>query len=413
MKNHNEKFKTSFNVDLTKDFDSNNKISSTVFEYLCFALIYEMDRKSCYSDLTSITNKHMLYDNNISLHNQVHDAYNMKSNDSFAPKLHLGEFKFINANFNFLKICYVNVHILLLAWLYASISIIIISASGLLGVAIVPFSRSPAYPQLLRFLVALAVGTLCGDALMHLLPHALMPHDHSHGTSSSPEDHHTPMYKCGLTFLTILLFYALEALLPIFNNGLNLHNHGHGNGHGHAHELKPELGSMLTTVENNTKKEFSPIALMIILGDSLHNLTDGLAIGAAFSNDSVTGIATSIAVLCHELPHEFGDFAVLLRVGYSVKRVLYFNVMSSILSFIGMAIGLLVTSGHAAASQWIYAATAGSFLYIALADLVPEMAEGNKNILSSTLTQICGISLGGAIMLLIALNEDSLRLLFL
>lgn len=295
------------------------------------------------------------------------------------------------------------------AWLYATISVLVISASGLIGVAVAPFSKSPTYPQLLKFLVALAVGTLCGDALMHLLPHALISNDHSHHTSAvtTIENHHTPMYKCGLTFLTVLLFYILETLLPVFNKGINFHNHSH------EHEMKPELGSMLTASENSTKKEFTPIALMIILGDALHNLTDGLAIGAAFSNDSVTGLATSIAVLCHELPHEFGDFAVLLKAGYRVKRVLFFNVMSSFLSLIGMVIGLLLASSHAAASKWIYAATAGSFLYIALADLVPEMAEGDQKDFGNMFIQIGGISLGGIIMLLIALNEDSLRTLFL
>lgn len=236
--------------------------------------------------------------------------------------------------------------------------------------------------------------------------------------------------------------YILETGLPLLNGGQkHTHSHhGHAHGHHHSHnepenlnlqsvkttnqvipiddsdldvktntEAK-ELGSMLDESKTNSSK-LSPVAFMVILGDGLHNITDGLAIGAAFALDPITGMATALAVLCHELPHELGDFALLLQTGVNIRKALFLNVVSSILSFIGMAVGLLIASVHTSLVRWIYAATAGSFLYIALADLIPEMGKGVRTF-KSFLVQVSGISLGGLIMLSIALNEDRLRILF-
>ncbi|EDS45497.1 zinc transporter [Culex quinquefasciatus] len=343
------------------------------------------------------------------------------------------------------------------AWIYAVICVTIISICGLAGVAMVPLAKSVAYDEILRFLVALAVGTLCGDALMHLLPHALIthgdpedPHQPSgddHGHSHSDE----PVWLCCCAFLSALFMYTLETVLPLLRSV-----EGHGGGHhGHAHgrakvapapeptpsdlhqvrrntnvtddiELdlqdsrKKELNTMLEKKQVE-QQPLSPVAFMVILGDGLHNVTDGLAIGAAFAADPVTGMATSLAILCHELPHELGDFALLLQTGVSIKRAMFLNIVSSILSFAGMFIGLLVTGLHESVVRWIYAGTAGTFLYIALADLVPEMnrdlhdpaVEGQRcKKLRLIWSQIAGIFLGGMIMLVIALNEDHLRVLF-
>lgn len=105
------------------------------------------------------------------------------------------------------------------------------------------------------------------------------------------------------------------------------------------------------------------------MGDGLHNFTDGMAIGAAFSNNILGGFSTAIAVFCHELPHELGDFAVLLKAGMSAKQAVYYNLLSSVLSFFGMVLGVFI--GHTPeASAWIFATAAGLFLYIALVDMV-------------------------------------------
>lgn len=105
------------------------------------------------------------------------------------------------------------------------------------------------------------------------------------------------------------------------------------------------------------------------MGDGLHNFTDGMAIGAAFSNNIAGGLSTAVAVFCHELPHELGDFAVLLKAGMSAKEAVYYNVLSSILSFLGMVVGICI-GDTPEASAWIFAIAAGLFLYIALVDMV-------------------------------------------
>ncbi|KAL4712995.1 hypothetical protein ACJJTC_012065 [Scirpophaga incertulas] len=250
-------------------------------------------------------------------------------------------------------------------WIYASLSILVISATGLMGVAIVPLLKSVIFSHVLHFLVAVAIGTLCGDALLHLLPHALK----SHGATGQPQEEAEVVLKCSVTFLTILLFYAVEAIMQTLNGG-QAHSHDHSQGMS-VEEMKTETNKRIEPIELGAMMPGSPpppverpmtsTALMVIVGDALHNVTDGLAIGAAFSGDPVTGFATALAVFCHELPHELGDFAVLLRSGMSIKKALYYNLLSSVLSFMGMAGGIWLAEDHESASQWIYAATAGDF----------------------------------------------------
>lgn len=131
-------------------------------------------------------------------------------------------------------------------------------------------------------------------------------------------------------------------------------HHGHSHTHGHVH---------------SPPSSFSAVAWMVIMGDGLHNFTDGMAIGAAFSNNIAGGFSTALAVFCHELPHELGDFAILLQAGMSARQAIYYNMLSSVLSFIGTIIGIWIGEAPEA-SAWIFACAAGMFLYIALVDMV-------------------------------------------
>lgn len=131
-------------------------------------------------------------------------------------------------------------------------------------------------------------------------------------------------------------------------------HHGHSHTHGHVHSPPSSL---------------SAVAWMVVMGDGLHNFTDGMAIGAAFSNNIAGGFSTAIAVFCHELPHELGDFAVLLKAGMSAKQAVYYNLLSSVLSFFGTILGVLL-GDTPEASAWIFAAASGMFIYIALVDMV-------------------------------------------
>ncbi|XP_046483485.1 zinc transporter ZIP5 [Neodiprion pinetum] len=295
------------------------------------------------------------------------------------------------------------------AWIHATLATGVISSVGLLAVTMVKLTRRPSF---LHFLVALAVGTLSGDALLHLLPHALLSED---------MDHETAALRCSATFLAVVFFYALEATLFLVRSPKLRKKEAPGDEPDVSFELGAssaanksveEAGSMLTQHGHShglPEGKSSSLVLLILVGDGLHNMADGLAIGASFASDPVAGLATTIAVFCHELPHELGDFAVLINTGMSVRRALMYNLLSSALSFVGAAVGVCLGEiGNA--SHWIYAVTAGSFMYIALANLVPEMMSFVKTDAKAhgILIQLSGIALGGMLMLLIALHEEKL-----
>lgn len=140
-------------------------------------------------------------------------------------------------------------------------------------------------------------------------------------------------------------------------------HHGHSHAHSHIHSAPDSISS---------------VAYMVIFGDGIHNLADGLAIGAAFSDSFTSGLSTSIAVLCHELPHEVGDFAMLLKAGMSVKQAVCYNILSSVLAFVGMIIGRLL-GDLTFLTPYIFMATAGVFLYVALVDMIPELNSGHSH----------------------------------
>ena len=139
------------------------------------------------------------------------------------------------------------------------------------------------------------------------------------------------------------------------------------------------------------------------MGDSIHNFADGLAVGVAFSRGRNSGFSTSLAVLCHELPHEVGDFALLLKAGMSLKQAILLNFMSSLLAFFGMVIGRCLGDTEAF-TQWIFATITGMFLYVAAVDMLPEL-NSTQNGICELLIQICGMVAGGGIMAAIAIKE--------
>ncbi|CAG5120788.1 unnamed protein product [Candidula unifasciata] len=171
-----------------------------------------------------------------------------------------------------------------------------------------------------------------------------------------------------------------------------------------AHPLFPRM--LPDQKPSNKTFGLTPVALMIIIGDGIHNFADGLAIGASFTSSISAGIATSIAVFCHELPHELGDFAVLLQSGLSFKKAVILNLASALTAFAGLYVSLSVSHGEEA-QRWIFAVTSGMFLYIALVDLLPQLIKTTGH-LNFTLNNI-GILLGFAIMLVIAVFEEHIK----
>lgn len=171
---------------------------------------------------------------------------------------------------------------------------------------------------------------------------------------------------------------------------------GPPHGHSHGPALPPSPAA-------------ADLVWMVVLGDGIHNLTDGLAIGVAFSHSLPSGLSTALAVLCHELPHELGDLAVLLQAGSAPRTLLLLNLLSALLSCVGAAVGAAVGQNAAHLTPWILTATAGTFLYVALADMLPEVLRGpGGGTWGRFVLQNVGFLLGSGIMLGIALAEGHL-----
>lgn len=248
-------------------------------------------------------------------------------------------------------------------WFYSTLAIIVISLCGLFGVAVIPIVEKKFYFYVLQFFMALAVGTLTGDALLHLLPHSMR---FTSDDMTNDDIRKMIMHRGVAALLGILIFSMFEKSLTVITKWKSRGKENNSNkiekssSHGHSHaKVDTSSGSM------------SSIVWMIILGDGLHNFTDGMTIGAAFSNNIAGGFSTTVAVFCHELPHEMGDFAVLLKAGMSAKQAIFYNILSSVLSFVGMCVGILIGDAPES-SQWVFAVAAGLFIYIALVDMVSD-----------------------------------------
>ncbi|KAK3093259.1 hypothetical protein FSP39_013330 [Pinctada imbricata] len=340
-------------------------------------------------------------------------------------------------------------------WGYGIGSICAISVSGLIAVSFIPCLRRVLLNTVLQFLVALAIGALSGDAMIHLLPHAIGKESHPAVTITLKHDDADGAYMglCGLA--GIYLFYIisrLQAIIVRLKHDIIKMRERRRSSRSSQQKLSFRQYAVTTISDEQEaievlnqgdkddkitgarpKKESDDeyhdhghdrdiprsaraLALRVIIGDGIHNFSDGLAIGVAFADSIIGGFSTSVAVFCHELPHEMGDFAVLLKKGMTWRQALFYNCLSSVLSLIGMLIGLAV-GNVGDMSRWLFLGIAGMFLYISLVDLLPEInmieTESKKrHPLLNLLYQLAGISLGITIMLLIALYEEDLKVMF-
>ena len=235
--------------------------------------------------------------------------------------------------------------------------------------------------KLLPHTVSFAIGALLGAALLALLPHALLINNN------------VDFHDLGLTLLIGLLgFFLLEKMV------LWRHCHSsHCELHTPSNKSMPgEVHSHTSNEDNHTEHkhqdEKNASGALIIIGDAVHNLVDGVLIAAAFMTDIDLGIVTALAVASHEIPQEIGDFAILLNNGYSRSRALFFNVLASMATLIGAVIAYYSLSSMQSALPYILAIAASSFIYIAVADLIPGLHK--KTALSETIQQISLIALG-------------------
>lgn len=212
--------------------------------------------------------------------------------------------------------------------------------------------------RLLPHLVSFAIGALLGAAFLALLPHAMTLGQDLHGL--------------GLTILLgILAFFSLEKMV-LWR-------------HCHAHDCEAHGSSESSTTN-------AAPGVLILVGDGLHNLVDGVLIASAFLTDFHLGVVTSLAVAAHEIPQEVGDFAVLLHSGFSRSRALVFNVISSLATIVGAVVAYYSFENAQQLLPYVLAIAASSFIYVAVADLIPGLHK--RTHFSATVQQLSLILLG-------------------
>lgn len=242
------------------------------------------------------------------------------------------------------------------------LSVLGVSLTSLVG-AVVLLGRG-GMKKILPLLVALAAGAMLGDTFLHLLPHAVVD-----------AGGFTAEISWGVLG-GLLGFFVVEGVLHWHHHGEDVHEHGPGGVH--------------------------HIGWMNLIGDCLHNLIDGMLIAAAWFVSPEVGLATTVAVLLHEIPQEFGDFGVLLHAGFSPAKAVLFNLASALFAVVGAVIVLIIgPDTHLAA--YLVPVAAGGFLYIACADLVPEMRKRARG--WKLVTTFGALAFGVALMALVHMFE--------
>ena len=255
--------------------------------------------------------------------------------------------------------------------IYTLIAVFAVSLVSLVGVFFLSMSEK-RLSALMHLLVGLAAGALLGDAIVHLIPEAFEA-----GLGS---------IAFSVTTLTgVLIFFILEKYL-------RWHHHEHDTGHTHV----PSEAELVAT-------PVKPLGRLVLVGDGVHNAVDGAVIAASFLVSPALGIATTLAVFLHEVPQEIADFALLLHAGFSRAKALMWNFISALTAFLGAFAFFAVGSSVNNVEPYAAAFTAGAFIYIAAADLIPELHE-EKHPRESAM-QLVAMLVGIAIMFALLVLE--------
>lgn len=241
---------------------------------------------------------------------------------------------------------------------YAIGSVVIVSLISLVGIFTLGL-RENLLRKYVFILVSLAVGALLGDAFIHLIPEAF-------------EEIGNPTAVSLSIIAGIFIFFILEKIL-----------------HWHHHDILDDAPR--------------PIGRLILISDSVHNFIDGLIIGGSYLISIEVGIATTIAVVLHEIPQEVGDFGILLHAGYTKAKALWLNFLSALFAVAGALSALFFSGIIEPFAVWLLPLTAGGFIYIALSDLIPELHKTKK--VKYTIIQLITVVIGvGMMVVLLALE---------
>ena len=239
----------------------------------------------------------------------------------------------------------------------AVLAVSLVSLVGILGL----IARETFLRRVLPLLVSFAVGALLGDALFHILPELAESGGLTTGIST-------------VVVGAMVFFFVLEKFI-------HLHHELGSPAHGHIH----------------------PVALNNLLGDGIHNFVDGAIIAGAFLVDARLGIATTAAVALHEIPQEIGDLGVLVHAGLAPRRAVIYNLASALTAILGAVLTLALEDTVGGLERPLLAMSAGAFIYIAGADLIPELHRATD--LRTSLVQFVGVIGGFATMAALLLFE--------
>ena len=227
------------------------------------------------------------------------------------------------------------IKISIMSTLYAFTSVLLISLVSFVGVVALVLKKD-LLDRSVFVLVSLAVGALLGDVFVHIIPEA-------YGNLGDP---------------TLISLALIAGILAFFILEKVLHWHHHTSEHAEEHP--------------------HPIGNMILLGDGVHNFIDGIIVAASYLVSVEVGVATTVAVVLHEIPQEIGNFGVLIHAGYGYAKALWYNFLSALMAVEGAAAALLLGGVTEQFALWLLPLTAGGFIYIALSDLIPELHKDKR-----------------------------------
>ena len=249
----------------------------------------------------------------------------------------------------------------MITWLLSIASVLVVSIISIIGIATL-WLKEQQLKKILLYMVSFSAGALFGDAFIHLIPEAI-------------EETGFGLPISMLILFGILFSFIVEKFLRWRHCHIPTSNE-------HPHSF----------------------AYMNLFGDAIHNLIDGLIIGGSFVFSISLGIATTLAVIFHEIPQELGDFGVLIHGGFSKKKALWFNLLTALAAVFGTILALVLGSNLEGFTPLLLSFAAGNFIYIAGSDLIPELRKDEANLKKSAM-QIISITLGVCTMLLILLFE--------
>lgn len=239
--------------------------------------------------------------------------------------------------------------------------------AGVLSISAAAIFSFSLLSKMVERMVSLSVGILLSTSLLHALPEAF----------ESQADAHTLF---AILLGGLLGFFLLEKFAIL------RHSHHHeGDGHGHE--------------QGHDAHEAGKAGWMILVGDGLHNFTDGILIAAAFLADPNLGLITALAIVAHEIPQEIGDFIVLLNAGFSRTRAYVYNLICSLMAVVGGIVGYLMLERANDLIPYVLVFASSGFIYIAVSDLMPQMQR--RASLRETIPQIVLIAVGVALVLFV------------